>query len=353
MGIITTILLFIVVIAIVVIVHELGHFLAGVLTRTKIFEFNIGMGPKIASVKKKEIDFNIRAVPIGGSVNFGSQYDSVSENELSEELKKDDKNAIYNKSILQRLFIFAAGPLMNFVLAILIFVGLFGYYGVPALSVAEVIAGSPAQEAGLRAGDILVGVNGEKLMYDSSFTNIVGQSAGISQEIEVLRDNESMIFNITPEYDEEANRALIGILLGSSEVKMGAFSTISFSVKYTFNQIRDTLVAIGGMFRGTEEVSLSGPIGIAQVSGEAAKQGFDTFLWLIAMISISLGFMNLLPIPILDGGWILLLLIEGIRKKPLPQNVETGLKLAGLVLIFGVFIFATYSDIVRLVGGGV
>lgn len=345
-----SILAFIFVMGVVILVHELGHFVAGLLVHAKIEEFNIGMGPKVLSKKFKGIEYCLRALPLGGSVNFGSAYEEVpAGGEDETELKPvDDPDNLNNKSILQRIFVFAAGPFMNFVLAILIFAGFFMSYGAPTADIQDVVADSPAYTAGFQPGDIVEEVNGSAIMGSNNFVITMGSNWGETMKIRVLRDGKSVDLSVVPQYDEESGLGRIGVTLMDATYKKGFFGTMWSATKYTFMQVKLTLESLKQMFIGKMKVDVTGPIGIAMVTAEAAQQGFENIIMLIAILSISLGLINLMPVPILDGGWILFMLIELVRGKPLSQKTEFVFRVIGLVLILLLFVYAFYSDIVRI-----
>ncbi len=329
MNIIIALLVF----GIIVLFHEFGHFIIAKASGVKIHEFAIGMGPKLASIQGKETLYSIRALPIGGYVKM------LGENEAS-----DDERSFGNKSIFKRIAIIAAGPIMNFILAVILFAVIFMSVGTPSTVVKETMEGYPAQQAGIIKGDKIVEIDGEKISEWNDITSIIGPSAGEKIEISIERDGNVLHKEIVPK--DEEGRGMIGIVPGNEK---NVIHSLKYSVQRTMwilSQMLGFLVKlIGGNAASSEVV---GPVGIINVVGEAAKIGFLNVLSLAAVISINLGLLNLLPIPALDGSRILFLIVELIRGKKIDQEKEGFIHFIGFALLIGFMIFITYKDVIQL-----
>ena len=338
-------LAFLVVLGIVVLVHEYGHFAAARACGVKVYEFAIGFGPQLFSWKRGETLYAVRALPLGGMCRLAGMDDS----DLPEEqMEEDDPRSFLNRPIWQRVLIVVAGPLMNFVLAVVILSVLFSSYGVPMASVVEVFDGSPAEAAGFESGDKIVSIDGKPVASVAGFINTVASSAGKKLIVEALRDGETIIIDVTPIRDAEENIGRVGMSLVEVYSKSGTGAAIVGSLRYTWGIVDTTLASMGAALAGRVKPEVAGPVGIAGMSAQAARAGFPSLMMLVALISTSLGLLNLMPIPFLDGGWVLFLIIEAVRGKPLSPQVEGFLRFIGLALLMLLLVYATVSDISRI-----
>lgn len=337
---------FIVVLGVVVFVHELGHFLAARLSGVGVPEFALGFGPKIWSAQRGETLYSIRLLPLGGMCRLAGQDDAEAADKAA---SARNPKSFQNKPIWKRVFIVAAGPIMNFVLAVAILTVLFGAYGVPMASIAHVEPGGPAERAGFSAGDTILAVNGTPATGVSGFINAISTSWDRSVSVGILRDEERVDLTVVPEYDDEAKVGRIGVGLSETFVKGGARGPLVEALAYTYGSVTNTIMMLAATFTGRAKADVSGPIGIGVLSAQAARAGLANFMMLIALVSISLGLLNLMPVPILDGGWVLLLLVEGIKGSPLKPEFEGFLRFMGLALLVLLMVYATVSDVYRLV----
>ncbi len=348
------ILLAIVLLGVLIIVHELGHFSAARLCGVAVKEFSLGFGPKLVQWKSKkhETVFSIRPIPLGGYCAF---YGDDTDYQKAE--KQDDPRSMSKASVWKRLAIIAAGPFMNLVLAFVVAIVLMASYGMSPTSsfVAEVEAGMPAQEAGLMAGDTFVSINGIDLIGKTP----ADVSAAISQspdgepvEIVVERDGEQAGMSITPFYDESEARYRIGITIQQGYTRIKGSQVIPAAWDSCVYASGAILNALGKLFTTGEGFDqTTGPVGVVQlVAEQTRKGGFETFLSLMVVISINLGLLNLLPIPGLDGSRIVFLIIEGIRRKPVSPKIEGAVHLCGYVFLFGIMILFTFKDVLRIFG---
>lgn len=351
------ILLLLFILGIIILVHEFGHFIWAKTFGVHIYEFSIGMGPLLHTHKGKKdgINYNIRAIPIGGFVSMaGEVYDSGEVDENNKRIKKD--KLMCNKKWWQRLIILVAGVVNNFILAIVI---LFVYTliwngGAITPKVLNVVADKPAAAAGLKSGDVITSINGYKvaswdkaqiiLYYKNNneyYTFEVKHTDGTKEEIkikpEIIKDEET-----------GAESKLFGIQIDAEDTS-NVFKSFVYSIR-KFNSIISSMVyTIWGLISGKIGLSaLSGPVGIYEVVGETINYGIKYFLYILAFLSINVGFINILPFPAFDGGHVLFLIIEKIKGSPVNAKIENTCHLIGFILVFLLMIVVTISDIIKL-----
>ncbi|SMB94034.1 regulator of sigma E protease [Desulfonispora thiosulfatigenes DSM 11270] len=334
--------------SLLIFIHEFGHFFVAKLVGVRVEEFSIGMGPKALAFKKGDTQYSVRLLPIGGYVKMTGETGEDEESDLSPE----DPRRFNNKTVLQRAAVIIAGPLMNFLLAILIFTFIFSSIGMPFYSsqVDDVVANSPAAKAGLLKGDKIISVDGKEVNELNEVIQLIHGRSGENINFKIERDGKQHNIVIAPQYDPEQKADLIGIMATDPEWKTYSFSqSIGKSAEQTYQVISLTLSEISKMITGkvgTEGVT--GPVGIVKIIGDSAKVGILPILNLTALISISLGLMNLLPIPALDGSRLIFLLIEGLRGKPIDAKKENLVHFVGFALLMMLMIFITYKDIMGL-----
>jgi len=325
-----------VVLGLLVIVHELGHFAVAKAVGIKVQEFSVGMGPKIFQVKKGETDYSLRGVPIGGYVKMEGEDES-----------SDDEGSFSNKPVISRIAVLFAGSFMNFLLAIILLTGIFYTIGVVTTDIAGVGEGSPAFEAGIEAGDKIVAIDGEMARTPSAVQNYINLSDDNQVLVTIERGEETLEKTVGTMEDEELSRRVIGVQFDVEQSFGGA-------VAGSFREVRTITVEIfnffGRIFTGEADVSeeVAGPVGIVSLVGDATRAGFINVALLTAFISINLGIMNLLPIPALDGSRILFLLLEAVRGKPIDPEKEGMVHLVGFGLLIFLMLMVTYQDILRL-----
>lgn len=320
--------------------HELGHFLVAKANKVYVYEFAIGMGPRIWGFKKAETEYNIRLLPIGGMVRMMGE----------DEEKMDDERSFARKSVLQRMSVIFAGPLMNFITAIVLFVIVFMMIGVASNSnvVGQPLPGQAAEAAGVLAGDKILEINGHEVEDWNSMVGIIqAQDPGAPLAITVDRDGELIDMTIDPYYDKESGRWLMGIQ--PSVEKLGFFESSWLGIKQSYLFTKMLLVALYQMLTGQIAPDVAGPVGVVNIVGQAASMGIQNVLILAGYLSINLGVINLLPLPALDGSRIVFLAVEGIRRKPFDRQKEGMVHFIGLMLLFGLMIVITYHDILRAI----
>lgn len=343
-----TFVAFIFVLGLAIFFHEFGHFIIAKVSGVKVFQFSLGFGPKIARVSWRGTEYALSLFPLGGYVKMAGEGPATERNKEDEEVP--EKQRFDKKPILLRISIIVNGPLMNIILAIFLLVIIFYFSGTAEVTntIADVAAGTPAAEAGLKKGDKIIAINSIEIDNAEEISKIIDTNRDTTVSLRILRDNNVIEITLMPEYNIEYDRAMIGITLELKTEKITIFQSIEKSIITTGEILR--LIGIGflEMFTGKMPVELAGPLGIAQMAGEAAKSGFLNLLFFATIINFSLGIINLFPIPILDGGQILLLIIEKIRGKPLKPEHINFIYIIGLALIIMIFIVATYQDILRI-----
>jgi regulator of sigma E protease len=358
---------FLFVLTIVVFFHEFGHFLVARWCGIRVLTFSLGFGPEIAGFNDRYgTRWRISAIPLGGYVKFfgdenaASAPDHAAAAAMSEAEKKD---SFIGKKVGARAAVVAAGPIANFVLAIAIFAVIFMTVGEQTTSarVDAVQPESAAAAAGFQPGDLVLSIDGEKIGSFSDMQRIVSVSSGETLAIVVERAGQAVTLKATPQLKEVkdafGNAHRLGVLgisrsMSASDIKtkrLGPVAAVERGAKQTWFVIERTLAYIGGVFSGREAADqLGGPIRIAQVSGEVASAGFVALLHLTAVLSVSIGLLNLFPIPLLDGGHLLFYAIEAARGRPLSERAqEVGFRI-GLAIVVMLMIFATFNDILHL-----
>ena len=350
-------------ITVVVFIHELGHYSIGKWCGIGVETFSIGMGKQIWGKRDKSGTlWRIAILPIGGYVKFYGDEDPTGKKSYSSDDKVNDQN-FHNKSVWKKIATTAAGPLFNFILAILIFSMIFLFRGESLVQpfIGDLVKGSPAYNSGLKTGDEIISVNGENIFSFNDLRDHVMQSSNEELSLTLIRDGSQINISLVPEvvvakdrFGSEYSSARIGVM-GSQNpnhmelIRYGFFESFFRGTKETYNLSSKILVYLGNLISGRESIDqMGGPIKIVQISGEISNYGIIPLLALIAAISVNLGIINLLPIPVLDGGHLLYYSFEVLRGKPLSQKTqEIGMQI-GMSLLIALMIFVTFLDISRL-----
>lgn len=358
---------FVFVLSVVVFFHELGHFLVARLCGVRILAFSIGFGPEIAGFHDRHgTRWKIAAIPLGGYVKFFGDESAASTPDkarISTMDQAERAESFIFQPVAKRAAIVVAGPLANFVLAIVIFSGIFMLFGMQTMSprVDEVQSNSPASAAGFQAGDLVLSIDGQKIDSFADMQRIVSDSAGDRLDIKVERNGKEVDLKATPELREEkdlfGNVHRIGLLgirrsPAPGDVKYQPVSpprAVWLGMQETWFVVDKTLNYIGKVIIGRESANqLGGPIRIAQMSGQVASIGLAALIHMAAVLSVSIGLLNLFPIPLLDGGHLLFYSIEAMRGRPLSERAqEVGFRI-GFAIVLMLMIFATFNDIVHL-----
>lgn len=333
-----TILLAILIFGLLITVHELGHFIVAKLTGIRVEEFSIGMGPVLVGKKWGETYYSLRAFPIGG-------FNKMSGMEPGEEA---DPRGFNRKSVSQRMAVISAGSVMNFLLAIVLFIIIFNVIGIPANTnvIGDVVEGMPAAKAGLKPGDKITAVNGQKTDTWVKLTEIIHKNAGKEIILSVKRDRENFTVPVTPVKDVESGVGLIGIKY--SIKRFGFFHSVWLGITKAVGVLKLIIISLVQMIAGQAKAEVAGPVGIVRMIGQVATYGVSSILSFAAVLSLNLGLINLLPIPALDGSRLMFLGIEGIRGKKIDVEKENMVHLIGFALLLTLLIVITYHDILRI-----
>jgi regulator of sigma E protease len=367
-GLIGYIVPFLFVLTIVVFFHELGHFWVARRAGVKVLTFSLGFGPELIGFNDRHgTRWKISAVPLGGYVKFfgdDTEASTPSADALASMSEEDKKGSFHHKKVGPRAAIVAAGPIANFILAIVIFTCLFTFFGKPSTTarVDKIEASSAAAAAGFQVGDIVQSIDGSKIDTFTDMQRIVSIHAGDKLHFVVKRGDSTVELDGTPELrevkDPFGNLHRIGVLGITRQTAAGDVLTervdpataLWLGVKETWFVVDRTLAYIGGVFVGREQANqFGGPIGIARISGQVATTGgLPGLIQLAAILSISIGLLNLFPVPLLDGGHLLFYAVEAVRGRPLSERAqEMGFRI-GLGLVLMLMVFATYNDILHL-----
>lgn len=331
-----TIIYAILIFCLLIFVHEFGHFIAAKACGVKVNEFAIGMGPAFFKKQKEETQYSLRIFPIGGFCAMeGEDEDS------------EDERAFNNKPAWQRACVLAAGPFMNLLTAMLLLVVIATWAGQPTTTINKVIDGSPAYEAGLQKGDEILGIDGKKIDEWNDLLTVVGQTKNDTVSFELDRDGKKMTIQSRVEYDEQAQRNKVGVSpVFKHSLAEGTVNGVKNTGKMTV-MMYDILKKLM-----TGEVSvkeLSGPVGIVYAVNDSAKAGVIYVIYLSALLSLNLAIMNLLPLPALDGGRLLFLVIRKFTGKRMTDEMEGKVHFVGIMLLLLLMVYVTWNDIVRFV----
>ncbi len=347
-----TILSAVVVLGVLIFVHELGHFIFAKLFRVGVEKFSLGFGPKLVGRKIGETEYLISSFPLGGYVKMVGESDEG-------ELCPDDRlRSFSGKPPLQRIVIVAAGPVFNLIFAYLVFITVY-MVGVPSVTtrIGEVVEGKPAARAGIKAGDLITAVNGKAVPRWDDFAKMIAESKGQPVTIQAMRGKQSLSFTVVPEtrtgkniLGESVSSPVIGVVSSKETVidRFGPGEAFVRGSAQTWNVIRLTLLSIVKLIeRAIPLETIGGPIMIAKMAGQQAAAGGVSFLAFMALLSVNLGVLNLLPVPILDGGHLFFYLWELIFRRPVSLKTREMAQQIGLVLLIALMVLAFYNDIAR------
>ncbi|MFP4472410.1 MAG: RIP metalloprotease RseP [Candidatus Omnitrophota bacterium] len=346
-----SLLIFLIVLGVLIIVHEWGHFMAARFLGIGVEKFSIGFGPKLFSRHHKGTDFMVSAIPLGGYVKLAGDERSACTGRADE---------FYSRPVGHRALVVMMGPVVNFIFAYLCFyLILVTGFPMAATTVGKVMDDYPAQEAGLLEGDRITKIDGEPVQYWEDLQSAVNRSQGQPLQFTVARGDGTRVLRIEPRqttikniFGKEMPRALIGVQPGEDVIfaRYGIFESFGRALAEMVQIITMTLTALFHVFAGSlpAKDALAGPVRIFDVVKQAAEMGFAYLTYITAVISTSLGLFNLFPIPVLDGGHLLFFGIEKIRRRPLPEKVEEGFVKAGFGLLMLLMVFVFYNDIVEV-----
>jgi len=300
------------------------------------------MGPKLLKRKdKRGTEFSLRAFPVGGMCRFeGEDQEAASERSFNAQ------------KVWKRIVVVLAGPLTNLVFAVLLAFVTLSAFGDFMPGIYEVTAGSPAAVAGVQAGDVITDVNGKPVRFYFQTVDMIRAVETSDMTLSVRRNGENKELRLQNIYNEEQGRNLIGVTISAERMKFGAGESAARSVNYVTATLAETFRFFGRLAQGDASgAEAAGPVAIVAMISEAVRSGGETVLRLLVLISASLGIMNLLPIPAMDGGRLVFMLVEAVRGKPIAAEKEGMIHFVGLILLFGLIIFLTFNDITNLMRG--
>ncbi len=358
---------FLFVLTLVVFFHELGHFLVARRAGVRVLTFSLGFGPELVGFNDRHgTRWRLAAIPLGGYVKFFGDEDAASKPDpeaLARMTLRERRESFFFQPLAWRAAIVAAGPIANFILAIVIFAVVFMTFGrqVTAPRVDQVAPASAAERAGFKPGDLVLTIDGAPVESFADMQRIVGGASGRPLSFRVERNNAEVALSATPEMREMKDAfgnvhrmGLLGITrsLAPSDVstrRYGPVEAVGLGAQETWFVVSRTFDYLGGLISGRESADqLGGPIRIAQVSGQVATYGIGALLSLAAVLSVSIGLLNLFPIPLLDGGHLLFYGVEAVRGRPLsPRTQDIGFRI-GLAIVLMLMVFATWNDVVHL-----
>jgi regulator of sigma E protease len=358
---------FLFVLTIVVFFHELGHFLVARWVGVRVLTFSLGFGPELVGFNDRHgTRWKISAVPLGGYVKFfgdESEASTPSTEALANMTEEERADSFHHKKVGPRAAIVAAGPIANFILAIVIFTGMVMYYGKPSSipRVDVLTPGSAAEAAGFKVGDVVLSIDGRSIESFVDMQRVVSTSAGSALAFRVKRDGGTIDLTATPALKEVkdtfGNTHRIGQLgiqynaraEDARSTPVGSLEAVKIGTEQAWFIVTGTFKFIASVFAGAgSSEDVGGPLRIAQMSGQAASLGFQFVLQLCAALSVSIGLLNLFPVPLLDGGHLLFYAVEAVRGRPLSDRAqEMGFRI-GLGLVLMLMVFATYNDILHL-----
>ncbi len=352
MNTVYTILAFLIGFTLMVVVHEWGHYITGRIFNVKIDEFAIGMGPKIYSKKGKKVLFSLRCIPIGGFVKFTGDGESYGE---QGEANENDPDILPNIKVWKRFIIYAAGAFMNVVLGFVLLVILYLCIGTLSQTpqIGKLMENSPAERAGLAENDIIIKIDGTDIIQDN-FNSANAQISAILNEgktvvFTVNRNGDNVDVTVTPEYDEKDNRYRVGFYFSRGYVPTNLGRAISDATTMSGQMMSLIYTSIGNMiFKGEGLDQMSGPLGVITVISDATRESFISVVSIFAALSLNLAVVNMLPFPALDGGKCLLLVIEGIRRKPIKKEVEGWINLVGFAALMLLMVLLTVKDAINI-----
>jgi len=336
---------------VLIVFHEFGHFLLAKLSGVGVLTFSIGFGPKLWVKKRGETEYALSAFPLGGYVKM------VGEDPDEEVSPADIERSFAHKSLLKRIAIVVAGPGFNLLLAVLLLMIVYTFYGVPVMStqISDVVKGEAAEKAGLVKGDRIVAIDGKEVKEWDELAGTFKASGGKVLNLQVRRGDQTLNISVQPNrkegrtvFGERKDDWLIGISSRVTIEKGNAGLAVVRAFSQTYDYSKLTLMAFYKMLLGdVSPRNIGGPIMIAQMAGQQAQEGLGSFLAFLAVLSINLGVLNLLPVPVLDGGHLLFFIVEAVIRKPVALRYREMAQQVGICLLALLMVYAFYNDIVR------
>ncbi len=348
------ILWFLIVVGVIIFVHELGHFLAAKSVGMRVERFSLGFPPKITSYHYKGTEYTLSAIPLGGYVKISGMIDESMDGSGLTGAPWE----FQSKKAWQKIYVLCAGVLMNLLLAIALFTVITMINGFPEdgpVLIGGVQEGYPAEEAGLLAGDIVLTVDGDPVPTWLEFVGHIKEKAEVPVTLTWIRSADTLNALVTPITKDVVVGAdtlmqgYLGVEFQPTFRNVGLFEALEWGCIISWEVIRETLRLIANLFRGQASITeLTGPIGIAKLSGETARIGITSFLGFIGLISVSIALLNIMPLPVLDGGHILIVLIETMVRRTISVKIKLIIQQIGFALMIALFLIVSYHDVIRV-----
>lgn len=349
-----------IILGLIIVFHEFGHFIVAKKNGVGVVEFAVGMGPLVWSKVKNGTRYALRAIPFGGACVMLGDDNGIPDPEM-EQLAKNEEASFASKSVWVRIAVLFAGPFFNFVLAFIISVILLGIAGIDKPILTGVMEGLPAESAGLMEGDRVVKINDTSIYTTRDVTMYMSEyTPGTELRITVKRDGQKQTYVIVPEWSDEDGKYMIGIRWNAARTRGGVFETMGYGLYEVVYWIKLTFKSLGMLLTGGASVNdLTGPVGIVDIvdeTVEASKEDGPLYIFLnvanlCVLMSANIGVMNLLPLPALDGGRLLFLFIEAVRGKPVDRKKEGYVHIVGLLLLVLLMVVVLFNDIRKIVVG--
>lgn len=355
-----TIILFLIIFGVVVISHEFGHFIIGRRNGIRVIEFAVGMGPTLFSFEKGGVKYSLKLLPIGGACMFDGEDGMAAQEEEAEIIRDDTEGMAFTEAgVWKRIATVFAGPFFNFILAFVVAIILTAFSGADLPVIGQIAEDSAAEEAGLMSGDVITQINSEHIHFYREVMVISAMNKGETLDIHYTRDGQKGVASVTPRYDEDDGRYYIGIIGAGEYLECNPLQVFQYGLYEVEYYAKTTYKSLGMLIRGqVSRDDVSGPVGIAQFVGESYDQAEEnygtssailTMLEIVVLLSVNLGILNLLPLPALDGGRLLFMLVEVVRGKPISPEKEGLVHFAGLVVFMVLMVFIMYNDIMKIV----
>lgn len=353
--ILTRILTFIVVLGVLVFIHELGHFLAAKISGIRVIRFSVGFPPRLFGKKIGETDYCLQLIPLGGYCKMAGMVDET----LDPDGIKGEPWEFASKPIPTRMFVLFAGPLMNVLLAMVLFTVFANFTILPdeRSLIGSLAPGDPAEQAGLLPGDLILSIDGETVDSWAEMTIIIRSKPLENVTLKIKRDEEIFEKQVTlvkrdnPGDDVDEEVGMLGILAAADDYEwryIGITNSLDLGFRRTAELTGMIAGTIKSLFTGSESIkAIGGPVMIAKITDEFRRDGIAPFIFVVASLTLSLGLMNLLPVPVLDGGHLMILTIEGILRRQLPLKAKIVVQQIGLAFLLVLMVVITYNDIVR------
>jgi regulator of sigma E protease len=346
---IITVITFLLIMGVLIVAHELGHFLTALAFGVKVEEFGLGYPPRIYGIKRGGIIYSINLLPLGGFTKMAGEEDP------------DIPGSLASKPARARLIVLSAGALMNAILPLFLFTAALmvpHHIFTGQVVIKEVATDSPAAVAGIAPGEKVVSINGNVINNLGDMQRYIQTNLGKATDIALLKaDNSTYVVTVTPRWKPPAGQGAVGIMLEFTDPQIVAESLpVWDAVPHAFAEYGQTIIllinGIGTMIVGATPVAVAGPVAVAQLTGEVAQAGLSPLLEFAAFLSLNLAIFNLLPIPALDGGRILFVLIELVRGKRISPKTEGLVHTIGFILLMALIVFVTFTDVLRIINGG-